>query len=296
MSAGSDNRPVVVAWDGSQGAEDAVTWAARTADLLHRSLRILYVWDPVMPSYTAGLMTMLPEGLTPEQIEDILAPARTLAQEAAPGLEIETECISGHPVSELVEQSAQAELLVIGSRGHSRFVATLTGSTGVSVCAHGRGPVVVVRSLPPAGAQEGSAPVVVGVDGSETSDGAVGFAARFAEAVGAPLHVVGAIPETPPTAELQLPADYFKQLRDHTDTQLQAVVDRIRGDHPDLQVEGILEEELPAEALKTRAEGARLLVVGSHGRGGFVGMLLGSVSRAALFTAPCPVAVVRPLR
>ena len=58
----------------------------------------------------------------------------------------------------------------------------------------------------------------------------------------------------------------------------------------------IVEEELPAEALKTRAEGARLLVVGSHGRGGFVGMLLGSVSRAALFTAPCPVAVVRPLR
>lgn len=296
MSVGSENRPVVVAWDGSPGAEDAVTWAARTAGRLDRRLRILYVWDPILPSYTAGLMTAVPEALEPNQIEDVLAPARRLAEAAAPGLEIESVYISGHPVSELVAQSAEAELLAIGSRGHSRFMATLTGSTGVSVAAHGRGPVVVIRKLSDAALTDAEGPVVVGVDGSKTSDDAVAFAARFAAAVGAPLHVVGAIPETPPTVQLQLPAEYFGQLREHTDAQLQAVVDTLRRDHPDLQIEGFLEDQLPAQALKTRAEGARLLVVGSHGRGGFVGMLLGSVSRAALFAAPCPVAVVRPAR
>lgn len=292
MSAGSVTRPVIVAWDSSQGARDAVTWAARAAERLHRPLRIVYVSNLVQPSYNSEPMTLFPQELTNEQIDQILTPARELAQATAPDVPVEATCLVGNPVAELVEQSGEAELLVIGSRGHSRFIATLTGSTGVSVASHGRGPVVVVRDLP---AAEAHAPVVVGVDGSATSAEAVAFAARYADAVGAPLHAVGALPESPlGAAELPLPPEYFTEMRERTDAQLHEALGGIRSDYPDLQVHTTVADELPAQALVERAAGAALLVVGSRGRGGFAGMLLGSISRAALFAAPCPVAVVRP--
>ena len=63
---------------------------------------------------------------------------------------------------------------------------------------------------------------------------------------------------------------------------------------PDVPVKKIIARDRPVRALTDASEGAQLLVVGSHGRGGFKGMLLGSTSRALLQSAPCPMMVVRP--
>ena len=64
--------------------------------------------------------------------------------------------------------------------------------------------------------------------------------------------------------------------------------------YPDVEVEQIITRDRPVRALADASEDAQLLVVGSHGRGGFRGMLLGSTSRALLQEAPCPLMVVRP--
>lgn len=288
----SATRPLVVGWDGSDGARDAVVWAARTAHRLHRPLRIVFVSNLADMVYGAEPMMVLPQKLTAAQEEEILAPARELAAQTAPGLTIEAECLDGHPVTALVGQSAEAELLVLGSRGRSRFVSTLTGSTGVAVTSHGLGPVVVIRNPP---AQDEHGPVVVGVDGSETSKEAVAFAARYADAIGAPLTAVCAVPEPPPeiATQIPLPGEYYRELKERAEAETHEALAGLREDYPDLQVDIVIADEPPGPALARQADTAHLLVVGSHGRGGFAGMLLGSVSRAALFSAACPVAVVR---
>ena len=64
--------------------------------------------------------------------------------------------------------------------------------------------------------------------------------------------------------------------------------------HPDVELHRLVTVRSPREALLTAARDAQLLVLGSRGRGGLHGMMLGSVSQALLFHAPCPVAVVHP--
>ena len=64
---------------------------------------------------------------------------------------------------------------------------------------------------------------------------------------------------------------------------------------PDVEVRKVITRDRPVHALAEAAQGAQLLITGSHGRGGFKGMLLGSTSRALLQSAPCPMMVVRPL-
>lgn len=65
--------------------------------------------------------------------------------------------------------------------------------------------------------------------------------------------------------------------------------------YPNVQVKKIISRDRPVRTLVEQSEGAQLLVTGSHGRGGFRGMLLGSTSRALLQSAPCPMMVVRPV-
>jgi nucleotide-binding universal stress UspA family protein len=136
------------------------------------------------------------------------------------------------------------------------------------------------------------------VDGSELSLDAVTFA--FEEAAlhgcgvtavhawqvpyyGVPGESAALIGET---AVLELPREEERRLADSLAT--------VRDKFPGVDVEQVVVQAQPAEALVAVAAGARLLVVGSRGRGGFRSLLLGSVGHAVLHHAPCSVAVVRP--
>jgi nucleotide-binding universal stress UspA family protein len=139
----------------------------------------------------------------------------------------------------------------------------------------------------------GAARIVVGVDGSEGSKNALRWAARLAEATGAQIDAVAAWELTSLygwSALSAIPAIYSPQ--PEIEKSLNETVDEVFGAHrpPDMRLKAL---EGPAvKTLLAASEGALMLVVGSRGRGGFTGLLLGSVSAKVAEHARCPVLVV----
>lgn len=270
-------RNIVVGWDGSEGAAAALRWGARTAARLDRALRIVRV-------VRTG----------PDPRTDAFADARALVAEVAPGLAVDTKVVNDHPIGALRDESMEAAVVVVGTRGHSRLRSTLAGSVSEGLTQYAHSPVVVVRGDAD---HVSTDPVVVGVDGSRTSSEAIQYAARFAMAMNAPLRAVAAAPDPllliAPETIVEEPSTLV-----HRDAEryLQEVLAGLQKDYPGLSVDTMVLGIPPVEALVQAAADAQLLVVGSHGRGGFTGMLLGSVSRSVLHHAPCPVGVVRPHR
>jgi nucleotide-binding universal stress UspA family protein len=136
----------------------------------------------------------------------------------------------------------------------------------------------------------GTGDVVVGIDGSKGSDIALEWAAAEAELRNATLVVIHAwMPSFVPEAgwgyvEVDSLRDAARDLVDETVASV--------GNHTSVTIEGEFVRDMPAHALIERSKDAALLVVGSRGRGGFTGLLLGSVSHQVLHHAHCPVVVV----
>lgn len=134
--------------------------------------------------------------------------------------------------------------------------------------------------------------VVVGIDGSEHGDRALARAAEEAVRAGALLRVVHAI-------RVPMATPGFEPVEPNEDTR-RAAEELVRDAAaaalrrcPNLAVDARVGYGLPGDALLAAAEGAMLLVAGSRGRGGFVGLLLGSVSRHLAARTECPLLIVR---
>jgi nucleotide-binding universal stress UspA family protein len=135
--------------------------------------------------------------------------------------------------------------------------------------------------------------VVVGTDGSDLSGAAVAFGFEEAHLRGVGLTVVHAW--RAPVAMSDLLFNAYERL-DLEDLEHKLLVEHLAPHeerHPDVAVRRVVAQGLPAAVLVHESTGADLLVVGSRGHGGFAGLLLGSVSDAAIHHATCPVAVVR---
>jgi nucleotide-binding universal stress UspA family protein len=144
MGNGADSQPrIVVGVDGSDASRDALQWAAGQAELLRGRLDVVMTWE-LPTSY--GWVTPYPEGFDPEadtrrQLEETVAPVRA----AHPDLDVHTRVIEGHPAPVLLDTARDADLLVVGSRGHGAFAGMLLGSVSEHCVSHSPCPVVVVR-------------------------------------------------------------------------------------------------------------------------------------------------------
>jgi nucleotide-binding universal stress UspA family protein len=136
-------------------------------------------------------------------------------------------------------------------------------------------------------------PVLVGIDGSASSQEALAWAARQAELTHAPLRAVIAWRIPAMLGYAAFPADL--DLEADARSILSGMVQELADDAPAAGIEQRVEEGPPVQVLLEQAKDASLLVVGSRGHGAFSGMLLGSVSEHCVSHAPCPVVVVRPL-
>ncbi|WP_406036551.1 universal stress protein [Micromonospora sp. NBC_00898] len=281
---------ILVGYDGSADATVALNWALDEAGRSGRPVRLAYVfeWLTVAGWIGPGLAPGLwPDEHARRQVEELVRKAAADAAAERPGLTVHGEVFDGPPALVLQERSTEAGMLVLGSRGHGGFAGLLAGSTAVSVTAHAHCPVVVVRD----GQAATSGPVVVGVDGSESSLRALGFAVERAEQRDVPLRVVRV---WEPPGERWVPPDFDPD--EATATERAAAEEELARwpeTFPDVEVDLRVAPGNPAALLVEASREAQLVVVGSRGRGGLRGMLLGSVSQQLLQHAHCPVAVVR---
>ena len=281
---------ILVGYDGSADAGVAVDWALAEARRSGRPVRLAYVFEWltvagwVGPGVAPGVW---PDDNARRQVEELVHKAASDATAAWPGVTVHGEVFDGPPALVLEERSAEAGLLVLGSRGHGGFTGLLAGSTAVSVAAHGHCPVVVVREAQ----AKAEGPVVVGFDGSAQAGTALGFAAERAAQRDAPLRVLRAF---------EPPDDRWRPSDPDAEARLAATGPRSRKPSPDggetfpeVPVTVEIAPDRPAAALVEASRDAQLVVVGSRGRGGLRGMLLGSVGQQLIQHAHCPVAVVR---
>ncbi|MEU7872089.1 universal stress protein [Dactylosporangium sp. NPDC049140] len=286
---------VVVGVDGSRPSLDAVAWAAADASRRGRPLHILhaYVWPAVYAPLAAPALAPYEQGLR-EVGEQTLAAAENRARSVVPGIRLATAMPVQSPVPALLEASQHADVVVVGHRGLGGFAGLLLGSVGVQLAAHAACPVVIVRhDEGPAGPEAGR--VVVGVDGSGDADHALHFAFEQASYRGVGLTAVLAYlwpASTGPADLLPLPYD-TGALREEERRALAESTSGWAEKYPNVDFRLAVVSGRSAPVLTERSAGAELIVVGSRGRGGFAGLLLGSVSQTVIHHAACPVAVVR---
>ncbi|KOX14551.1 universal stress protein [Saccharothrix sp. NRRL B-16348] len=282
--------PIVVGVDGSASALAAVKWAAEEAARHRVPLKLVHAFLLPTRGYPEIVLTGHEVREAFEQqgsrwVDEAAAAARA----AVPEVEVETAVVIDRPAAALIAASDGARLVVLGSQGLGGFSGLLAGSVAVAVTAHGKCPVVVVRDE-----IRRDGPVVVGVDGSPTSEEAIAYAFAEASLLGAPLTAV--IAWTDFLVDSAYHSRFTVDWSQVEDEQLRLLAERLAGwqeKYPDVHVDRVVVHDRPVRALLDAAKDARLLVVGSHGQGGFTGMLLGSTSQALVYHAPCPLAVVR---
>lgn len=289
---------IVVAVDGSEASLLAVEWAANTATKRGIPLRIASSYTMPQFLYAEGMVP--PKELYEElQAETLgrIEQARNRAHSLFPELKIGHTIAEGSPIDMLLEMSNDVTMVVMGSRGMGGLSGMVMGSVSASVVSHASCPVVVVREDSAVTEDNKYGPVVVGADGSEVSDKATRYAFQEAQARGVRLvavHTWMDMQIQASLAGLSAAQTDWAEIEHEQNELLSARLEPLMAEFPDVEVEKVIVRDRPVRALIDQAEGAQLLVVGSHGRGGFKGMLLGSTSRALLQSAPCPMMVVRP--
>jgi nucleotide-binding universal stress UspA family protein len=134
--------PIVVGFDGSDGSLAALRWALQEAQLRKSSVHVVHGWLS-----TAATMdvTGVALGACEDAGRSVLATASELAAAEASGVDVVATPVASAPAQALIEASKNAELLVVGSRGHGGFAGLLLGSVSNQVAHHAHCPVVIVR-------------------------------------------------------------------------------------------------------------------------------------------------------
>ncbi len=295
MTTQTEHRPIVVGYDTSDTAHAALHWAGSIADSEGAEVNVVFAAQPQLIAYAStasyGLWPSIEEQTFAEEI------AREGAQrlEAThPHVPISTTASLDSPTVALDKASRNASLVVVGSHGRGRVGSVMLGSTAYALSGHARCPVIVVRDAeaPLPGADHA---IVVGSDGSQSSDRAVAAAADLAARWNAPLLVVTACPA--PDMPWGRPPPGFASLEAFTEERIgtatltnQASLRTAQQTVP--HALGIVIEGRPEDAVMQADPNAAMLVLGSRGHGGLAGALLGSTARNVLHQTSKPVMIV----
>ncbi|MEW1955264.1 universal stress protein [Terrabacter sp. NPDC080008] len=297
---------IVVGYDDSVGSQLALDWAAETARQQGKHLTILNGVNIAGAPASPGMDLASFEPTMEKAAKSLVDKGAERAGTTLDASQIEVQYWLGSPASQLVEASKDADLVVVGSRGRGRFLAGLLGSTSYAVAAHAHCPVVVLRGpegetpddvpMPPRPGRDHD--VVVGIDDSDAAERAVDAAAEVAEREGAVLHIVSVAHSVSMESWAYVESakggtEETHAIRDRADQLLTHAANRVRAQHPKVIVTTEVLYGDPGQSLADLGATAGLIVVGSRGRGGFTGMLLGSVSHRVVHNAACPVMIVR---
>jgi nucleotide-binding universal stress UspA family protein len=283
---------VLVCVDGSAASDAAVAWATREAIMRHMPITLMHAVPPVIVGWPVGqLYVAMPEWQI-ENGQHIVDQARktlsaSLGKSEPP--ETHTEIVYSSVLPALIDASKDAWMIVAGTQGLGALGRLLLGSVTTALIHHAHCPVAVIHS--DGGAEPDSkAPVLLGIDGSPASEAATALAFDEASRRGAELVALHAWSDVGVFPMLGM------DWRDSEAKGQEILAERLAGwqeEYPDVRVKRLLFCDQPSRWLLKESERAQLVVVGSHGRGGFAGMLLGSVSSHVAQSATVPVIVVR---
>lgn len=270
----------MVGVSGPAKTHPAIEWALSYAPSVQAEVELVHVIDLSWRS-------------TPEPFAEaaLLAAEQELRELAAKctarmGTPVHASVLVGHPAQLLVEHSADAEMLVLGSRRADTLGEYLFNTFAVRVAGRAAVSTIVVPHV----TAEGRG-IVAGIDGSEFSVAPLAFAAREADRLGESLLVVHSWHAPQPWGGQ--PEGWPAEPEEEERRVLSEAVAGLAQSYPDLQVRSEVPFARAADALFEAARGARLLVVGSHGRHGFDKVWLGSTSEELVLAMPTAVAVIR---
>ena len=284
-----NDKAILVGVDGSHASYKATWWAANYAK--HAGLTLQIVCAYSLPSYAAvsfdaTYTAMGDDNAAHSDAQEILSKAKAIADEQ--GVEATTLIVTGDPASVFVELSRNYNLIVIGNRGKGGLAERLLGTTSSSLPAYAYCPIVVVPYTDDDGnlmhLNNTITRVAVGSDESKWGLKALEIAANFAAAWDAELDVISAVPNMKGSDDEGVMASF----KDDLEVRIKPLEEA----HPDLKINKQIVPGPAVGALTTASYDHDVVVVGSRGRGGFTGLLLGSTSQGLLQHAVGPVYVV----
>lgn len=222
-------------------------------------------------------------------------------------VEITTKVLSGNPKEAILDEADEwgADLLVVGTHGYNALERFWLGSVSRTITAHAKCSVHIARARDTGVARGNGWRILLAVDGSECGDAAVEEVASRPWPAGTEVRVLSAIhpPFAPSPEPWALPEGYYEQLESSAHEQADSAVSRAmarlgesnRERPTPLVLRGEAVAGHPEETIIENAKANRtdLIILGSHGYGGFERFLLGSVSHAVASHAPCSVEIVR---
>ncbi|MET8778118.1 universal stress protein [Nocardia sp. NPDC004654] len=284
---------VLVGVDGSAGSTAAVIWAAQTAARRRAPLHLLHIVD-VVADYGPGAtepLTATDYALLTEHGRTLLDTAAKQAGEAAAefgGVAVGTELVQAVTTPTLLQHTEGALMVVVGTRERGTLRRALLGSVSSVLARRAHCPVAVVREGIELSPEVRARPVIVGVDGTEVSEPAIGIA--LAEAAAREVDLVALHVWT----GVELPERYGSAPEASAADMEYVLAESLAGwqeRFPDVRIHREVVKDRPERVLRERSEDAQLLVVGTRGRGGFTSMLFGSTSQSLMLSADCPVII-----
>lgn len=296
-----NEKAILVGVDGSDASYKATWWAANYAK--HAGLTLQIVCAYSLPSYAAvsfdaTYTAMGDDNVAHTDAQEILSKAKAIADEQ--GVQATTLIVTGDPSSVFVELSRNYNLIVIGNRGKGGLAERLLGTTSSSLPAYAYCPIVVVPYTDDEGhlmhLSNTITSVVVGSDESKWGLKALDIAAEFAHQWDAKLTVLSAVPSfggmgmfassggAGGTEAESIMESYLEDLN----VRIAPIQER----YPDLKIAKSVVPGSAVTALTDASHNSDVVVVGSRGRGGFTGLILGSTSQGLLQHAASPVYVV----
>jgi nucleotide-binding universal stress UspA family protein len=293
MSAVEKRYGILVGVDGSPSSDFAVCWAARDAAMRDVPLTLVHMLKTFVPTFP---QIPLPVGVALWQEDDgrrVLEEAVKIAEDATTmrgKVKISCQVKCAPPVPTLVEMSAEAVMVVVGSNGRGAAARLFLGSVSSGVVRSARCPVAVIHDEDPVMPHPHRAPVLVGIDGSPASELATAVAFDEASRRGVELTALHTWNDV---VALELPKVDWAAVKAEAERSLAERLAGWQERNPDVTVHQLIVRDRPDRQLIEQSESAQLVVVGSHGRGGLTGALLGSVSNAIVHAVRTPVIVAR---